>query len=568
MVLNLTSIATEPLLTADFQRLVENVSDIYFVHDVSGSFTYLSPQFERVFGYAVSDCLGQDFLPLIHPDDLGAIDRMLQQLFQDRISHENLEIRFRHQQGHWVWILLSHSVLVEGAEVVAVQGVAKNISDRKATEDALRRSESRFQEIMQNIQGAVYRYITRIDGTDAFLYISPSWEKVYEQDPQEAIEDSRNAWKLVHPDDVESFQSAIETSAQSLEPFVFEHRVITPKGTQKWASFQVKPQKISTGDIIWDGITIDVTDRKTTELKLQSQTEKLEQALEELKHTQMRMIQSEKMSALGQLVAGVAHEINNPVNFIHGNLKYTDEYTQNLIELVNVYRDSDPKPSAKLQQLIDAIDLPYLLEDLPKMLSSMKMGADRIRDIVLSLRNFSRLDEAGLKAANLHEGLDNTLLILQHRLKSQDYRPEIHIVKTYGVFADFECYAGQLNQVFMNILSNAIDALEESWQKGSRLCPKITIVTEEMANAVVIRISDTGIGIPHQHLSQLFDPFYTTKPVGTGTGMGLSISYQIVVDRHRGRLECESIPDEGTTFLIYLPQRHRSISIDVSEASA
>jgi PAS domain S-box-containing protein len=548
-----SSIVTQPLLTADFQRLVENVSDVYFVHDLAGHFTYLSPQFERMFGYLVVDCLGQVFSPLVHPEDLGAIDRMLAQLLLDHIPHENLEIRIRHQQGHWIWILISHSVVVEGDEVVSIQGVAKNISDRKATEAALRESESRFQEMMQNIQGTVCRYLTRTDGSDAFLYISPSWEKLYEQDPQEPLNDSRNAWKLIHPEDIGSLQAAIEASAQSLEPAISEYRLITPNGTHKWASFQVKPKRLSTGDIIWDGIIIDVTDRKIAELQLQTQTEKLEETLETLQQTQMRMIQSEKMSALGQLVAGVAHEINNPVNFIYGNLKYTQQYLQDLTQLLMVYEECYPDPDPKVQSLMDDLDLPYLLSDLPKMVSSMKMGADRIRDIVLSLRNFSRLDESELKAANLHEGIDNTLLILQHRLKSQDARPEIDIIKKYGEFPDLECYAGQLNQVFMNILGNAIDALEDCWEKDASRPLAITIETQQIESIVTIRISDTGVGIPTDSLTRLFDPFYTTKPIGKGTGMGLSISYQVVVDRHQGSLTCESVSGEGTTFVISLP---------------
>jgi two-component system, NtrC family, sensor kinase len=554
MMSTLSSIATQPLLTADFQRLVENVSDVYFVHDVAGRFTYLSPQFEHVFGYRVLDCLGQNFTPFIHPEDLGAIDRILQQLCQDRIPHENLEIRIRHEQGHWVWILVSHSVLLEGHDVVAIQGVAKNISDRKAVEEALRQSESRFQEMMQNIQGAIYRYIMRTDGSDSFLYISPSWQYIYEQDPQEAIDDITNAWKLVHPEDQPLLSSKLQEAAQSLELLALEYRIITAKGNHKWVSFQVQPKKLANNDIVMDGIIVDVTAKKTAELQLQLQTEKLEKTLSELKQAQTRMIQSEKMSSLGQLVAGIAHEINNPVNFIYGNLKHTDRSFQDLIQLIQTYRECYPEADSRVQDLIEEMDLEYLLADLPKMLGSMKMGADRIRDIVLSLRNFSRLDESDLKAANLHAGIDNTLLILQHRLKSQNQRPKIEVLKTYGEFAALECYAGQLNQVFMNILSNAIDALEDSLQKDSSLCPQISIVTEEIDNEVVIRISDNGIGIPQKHLSQLFDPFYTTKPVGKGTGMGLSISYQIVVDRHGGRLECESTPGEGTTFVIYLPR--------------
>ena len=305
--------------------------------------------------------------------------------------------------------------------------------------------------------------------------------------------------------------------------------------------------------VAFQGVAKNISDRKAAEYELQLKTAQLEQTLVELKRTQMQMIQSEKMLSLGQLVAGVAHEINNPMNFIYGNLNYADQCFQDLIQLVNTYQACYPETDPRVKTLMEDIEFEYLLTDLPKMMSSMKMGADRIRSIVLSLRNFSRLDEAELKRANIHEGLDNTLLILQHRLKAQRPRPAIVVVKEYGDFADLECYAGQLNQVFMNILGNAIDAVEESWHLDSDRKLQITIVTEKIVNELVIRISDNGIGIPPELIHRLFDPFYTTKPVGKGTGMGLSISYQIVVDQHQGTLECISTIGQGSTFVMKLP---------------
>ncbi|MEH1807960.1 ATP-binding protein [Nostoc sp.] len=288
--------------------------------------------------------------------------------------------------------------------------------------------------------------------------------------------------------------------------------------------------------------------------RLQAEAE-LQQVLKHLKKTQMQLIQSEKMSSLGQLVAGVAHEINNPVNFIYGNLQHTDDYTQQLLLLIKLYQNYYPNPEPEIKNANAEADIEYLTEDLPKMLTSMKMGAKRIREIVLSLRIFSRLDEAEFKTADLHEGIDSTLLILQHRLKLQNNRPEIKVVKEYGAIPQIQCFAGQLNQVFMNLLANAIDALEDCFQK--ELCPNplIHISSEQVNENVIIRIADNGVGIPQEIQSRLFDPFFTTKAVGKGTGMGLSISYQIITDKHGGSLQCISSPGQGAEFVITIPIR-------------
>ncbi|MEA5625505.1 ATP-binding protein [Nostoc sp. UHCC 0251] len=301
---------------------------------------------------------------------------------------------------------------------------------------------------------------------------------------------------------------------------------------------------------------------QTLEEKIEERTQALrqknivlKQTLQELKLTQSQLIQNEKMSSLGQLVAGIAHEINNPVNFIYGNLKHTDDYTQQLLWLLQLYQKHYPYPETEIQKAKEEADIEYLTEDLPKMLTSMKIGASRIREIVLSLRIFSRLDEAEFKTADIHEGIDSTLLILQHRIKSQGHRPQITVIKEYVDIPKIQCFAGQLNQVFMNILANGIDALEEAFQNG--LCPEpiIRISSAQVNENVVVHIADNGTGIPEAIQSRLFDPFFTTKPVGKGTGMGLSISYQIITEKHGGSLKCISSPGEGTEFIITIPVR-------------
>lgn len=295
-----------------------------------------------------------------------------------------------------------------------------------------------------------------------------------------------------------------------------------------------------------------------------SQAKKLEQAFKKLQETQSHLIQAEKMSSLGQLVAGVAHEINNPTNFIYGNLNYVNEYTEELLKLVKLYQESYPETPPHIQEHITNIELDFVSKDLPKVLTSMELGCDRIREIVLSLRNFSRLDEAEMKLVNIHEGIESTLLILQSRLRNPGDNLDIQVVKNYGDLPLVECYAGQINQVFMNLISNAIESLDsqhESLPHESNIRRRqITITTEVIAlHRVAIRIADNGNGITPAVKAKLFDPFFTTKPVGKGTGLGLSISYQIV-EKHGGVLQCQSEPGHGAEFSLEIPITNRSSS--------
>ncbi|HEY9740593.1 MAG TPA: GAF domain-containing protein [Coleofasciculaceae cyanobacterium] len=343
----------------------------------------------------------------------------------------------------------------------------------------------------------------------------------------------------------------------------------------------------------------------------QQQAEQLASTLDNLKQTQTQLIQTEKMSSLGQLVAGVAHEINNPVNFISGNLSYTSQYAEDLLTLLNLYQKHYPNPKREIVELAESIDLDFLNEDLPKILGSMKIGTDRIRKLVLSLRNFSRLDQAEMKPVDIHEGLDSTLLILQHRLKVKPNQPGIKVARTYGKLPLVECYASQLNQVFMNVLSNAIDALEDynalrsleeiqsspseitirtsvkeistqetgrvrEWEQGRggevsvQLGRNASLPSSLYGNTsdehVVIQIADNGPGMSQAIQSQIFNPFFTTKPIGKGTGLGLSISYQIVVEKHGGTFKCFSQPGQGTEFWIEIPIRQlKSVGVQERE---
>ncbi|HEY9851990.1 MAG TPA: AAA family ATPase [Leptolyngbyaceae cyanobacterium] len=305
-----------------------------------------------------------------------------------------------------------------------------------------------------------------------------------------------------------------------------------------------------------------------SEAQLKEKNEALEKYLHKLQQTQAQLVQTEKISSLGQLVAGVAHEVNNPVSFINGNLHHASEYVQDLLNILNLYQHHFPNPPAEIQEEIETIELEYVKEDLPKMLSSMQVGTDRIREIMQSLRNFSRVDDGSAKSVNIHDGLESTLMILQHRLKAKGELKAIRVVKEYGNLRKVECYGGQLNQVFMNILANAIDAMEEERvvsEKEIRISTKLEnrplIIDEEESKYssipntqfVIIRIKDNGPGMTEEVRSKLFNPFFTTKPIGKGTGLGLSISYQIVVEKHGGKIECISAPGEGTEFVIMIP---------------
>ncbi|MEH2060353.1 MAG: ATP-binding protein [Nostoc sp.] len=301
-------------------------------------------------------------------------------------------------------------------------------------------------------------------------------------------------------------------------------------------------------------------------VKLKYKNFQLKQTLKELQHTQVQLVQTEKMSSLGQLVAGVAHEINNPVNFIYGNLLHLREYSQQLLTLITLYQQQCYNYSPEITTLLDEIDLEFIIDDMPRILSSMAIGTERIREIVLTLRNFSRLDEAEMKFVDIHEGINSTLLILQYRLKENHNQQEITIIKDYGNLPLIECYAGGLNQVFMNILSNAIDALYQ-WEteclKGEieKQLSSIIIHTQvKNKERIIISIKDNGSGITKEAQTRLFDPFFTTKPIGKGTGLGLSISYQIIVEKHKGKIKCISAPGEGTEFVIEIPiEQARSI---------
>lgn len=355
---------------------------------------------------------------------------------------------------------------------------------------------------------------------------------------------------------VECQESSEPTPAQRLAALEKENRILRKKLERSERDRQILEANMDRSENLMRNV---IAELEASRDSLARRGQELEQTLSQLQQAQVQLIEAEKMSALGTLVAGIAHEINNPVGFVHGNVNYTQTYVQELLRVIAAYQDAYPIPTPGIQALLEEIDLEFLQQDVTKVLQSMQMGTKRISDIVRSLRTFSRLDEADFKDADLHEGLESTLMILQHRLKACGDLPEIEIIKDFEPLPLVECYPGKLNQVFMNLLTNAIDAVQERYRQleGPKPTPQITLKTRQIGDSVAIHVIDNGIGIAEGHLPRLFNPFFTTKPVGQGVGLGLSISYQIVTDQHHGQLVCRSKLNEGTEFIIQIP-RHQS----------
>ncbi|BAZ04741.1 AAA family ATPase [Calothrix sp. NIES-3974] len=665
------------------RSIYEGVNEGICVIDVteSGDFLYAgwNPSLDRLVGISSCDVAGKT------PEEVFGVVQggILRQNYQSclncatTISYE--EFIPIQGQDFW-WFTTLNPLQDDTGRIHRIILTTIEISDRKQAEIALQASQSQLQNLANNIPGVISRYQTDTQGKTICLYISDRSTDIFGFPPAQIQASEDCIFRHIDPADQESFQIAVTQSIQTLQPLIWSGRYNLPTGEQKWIESNFIPTPQADGSVIWDGFTLDITQRKIAEREqqklltiinatsdivgiadaqgnnlyinpagqtlfgltdpqaefniatvhpphihekmfhqaiptaiqqgiwmgesmivnsqgeeipisqsimvhkdpsgnveyfstiirdirdikiaeklIQEKNQVLEQTLIQLQKSQAQVVQSEKMSALGNLVAGVAHEINNPIGFINGSINNGKDYVQDLLSHLDLYQQYYPQPVTAISDHAEDIDLEFLREDLPKLLDGMKAASDRIKSISTSLRTFSRADTENKIAANIHEGMDSTLLILKYRLKGNENRPAIEVIQNYGNIPAILCFPGQLNQVFMNILANAIDVFDEAAQESTftelKAKPQqITIQTTLInPNQIQIRIRDNGKGMSPETQARIFDHLFTTKAVGKGTGLGLAIARQIIVDKHNGTIEVRSQLGKGTEFCICLP---------------
>lgn len=548
---------SEERFRAIFQNAAVGIAQIW----PDGQFLKVNPGFCKIVGYSAAELLLRTFVEITHPDDLETNGEFFGKMLAGEIDSYSLEKRFIRKTGEPVWTNVTGSLVRDAeGEVQYAVAIVEDISQRKQVEASLIQVKAAI-ECASDAVGIA-------DATGRVVYLNQAFTQQYGYTVAELNaaggpgsiyaepKVAREAFKVIHRGTSWSGETELKTKSGKI--------------VQSW----VRTDCIKGADgkpIGMIGVSNDITERlqaeqflRASEARERQQRQELEKALSELKSTQAQLVHSEKMASLGQLVAGVAHEINNPVNFIYANITPARQYAQELLRLTHLYQQHYPLPPTEIAEELELVDIDFIKQDFPQLLSSMQEGADRIKDIVLSLRSFSRLDEAEMKKADINAGIESTLMILHHRLKAQLNRRAIAVSNELGNLPKIECYPGLLNQVFMNILCNAIDALEEKMKAEADFIATIKIKTEiiekkgELKNiknsqSVLIRIADNGKGIPASIKNRLFDPFFTTKPVGQGTGLGLSISYQIVTEKHHGQIECVSEVGGGTEMLVEIP---------------
>ncbi len=571
------------------RTVIDATPDLIVAKDCDFRYILANQSFAKAIGKSVSEILGKDDIELGFSEDIvwGNNTRNIKGFrSNDRAALEGKIVRnsrvsftFADRTQH-IFDIQNIPLKDPEGNIFASLAVSHDITERHKSDviqtqliSSLQENEERYRSLVANIPGVVYRGLC--DDKFTIIFMSEFAVNLTGYPLSHFLGNEESSFsRIIHPEDFPKVQKIMRKAAENQECYQIQYRINVADGSWKWVWEQGCPFYSEDSKILYlDGVIFDVTPQKQAQEELTEKNRELENAFQQLKMTQMQLIQAEKMSSLGQLVAGIAHEINNPVNFINGNIAPANEYAQELLELCNLYDESYPEPTGEIQDFKEEIEIEFLKEDFPQLLTSIQMGADRIREIVQSLRNFSRLGEADLKPVDIHQGIDSTLLILHHRLKEAAKVCAIEIIKDYGTLPLVECYPGLLNQALMNIISNGIDALEENFlemreadekfNKNSKNWKKpiITISTKLLGeDRVVISISDNGAGMTTETLSQVFDPFFTTKSVGKGTGLGLSISYQIIAEKHQGVLRCNSEPGKGSQFLIEIPIYQQSES--------
>lgn len=715
------------LAQADLRSLFNSVPDAIFIHDLEGALINVNDRAVELFQVSREELLECGLISDLSSaqNQSEAFDQQWQRACKGEVVKFEWIARRPHDDSCFDAEMVLRRITLSGADRLMIN--VRDISDRKAAEAALIDSQHRFQKLSGNLPGMIYQCRLDPEGEFSFPYVSAACEEIYGYTPAQIYADAALLLGSIHPDDVMGFEVSIGLSAESLTQWTWEGRIVSKSGEVTWVGGHSRPERQADGAIIWDGILLDISDRKRAEQRLQDyanrrelvhqlttqirnsldldiilqtaitqiqqflavdscafawlesavkpvqlalvaeclspscnrslaslsdksvgcidetllsqkllivndaetyrefghrqflkgagirselmvvvttedtrtgviictqfsglrrwalnevsliqsvsdqlaiatsqaqlyahsrqQADELSCALAQLKNTQAQIIQTEKMSSLGRMVAGVAHEINNPVNFIHANLKHSRTYVSDLLKAVCLYRQHCLALPAEVQETIEELDIDFLEKDFFKLVDSMQVGTERIREIVLSLRNFSRLDEADSKVVDIHEGIDNTLLILSNQI----HHDKIEIVKKYQPIPKVECYPGQLNQAILNLLGNAIDALKELLNQDAaspitapKITPKIIIATAIERDVAVIAIANNGPPIESSIQQKIFDPFFTTKPVGQGTGLGLAIAHQIITQNHKGQLTLTS-NTEQTTFTLKLP---------------
>ncbi len=532
---------------AQFQLLVEHSQDIIYTQSITGTIEYIAPSVKQVLGRDAADFLGRSWLDLVHPEDAPRLQLIFAQMQTTGESRHSIVIRLTHQDGGYRWLSVNLTPIVaEDGQINTYQGIARNVTERlefeaerRKVQDHVRSTHAFLKNILNHLPDPIFVQ----DNQAKFVLGNEALCELLDRPIHHIIGAFNHE---IFPPGLVHTQFNHPATLDPNQPQICEVDYPNPNGTTRFLSIKrsiyINPDNYQ----FTIGSIRDLTEHRSAE--------------ERLKEIQIQLIRNEKMSALGMMIAGIAHEIKNPLNFIGGNMFPLEQSIGSLLRFIDTYHQSVTHPSSALQAVIDSGEIEFLQEDLPKLLTSMNLGVERMQEIIQSLQTFARNDTDDKQCADLHEGIDSTLLMLKPRLKACADRPEITIVRHYGELPSLECYPGQLNQVFMNLLSNAIDALEETlgqlanrpdqttWQ------PQITITTAVRPTGTIqIQITDNGCGLSLENQARLFKQAFTTKPIGKGTGLGMSISNQIVTERHQGQMMFASVPHEGTTFSLILP---------------